>query len=88
MLATHGELPDRTRPGEVNFPDPGEVRLVDGKMDGPGHGDLAEALAAFANSRGDAPRPGARDETREVAGSLSTGSKVRALRFVGSMGIA
>ena len=68
MLATRSELLEKIRLGEDNFLELKEVRFAGGKIRGPKQDDLADELAALANSRGGVLLPGVHDETREVLG--------------------
>ncbi len=52
MFATRSELLEKIRLGEDNFLELKEVRFAGGKIRGPEQNDLADELAAFANSRG------------------------------------
>ena len=68
MLATRSELLEKLRLGEDNFLELKEVRFAGGKIRGPKQDDLADELAALANSRGGVLLLGVHDETREVLG--------------------
>ena len=68
MLATRSELLEKIRLGEDNFLELKEVRFAGGKIRGPKQDDLADELAALANSRGGVLLLGVHDETREVLG--------------------
>jgi predicted HTH transcriptional regulator len=68
MLATRSELLEKIRLGEDNFLELKEVRFAGGKIRGPEQNDLADELAAFANSRGGVLLLGVHDRTREVLG--------------------
>ena len=52
MFATRSELLEKIRLGEGNFLELKELRLAGGRIRGPTQDDLADELAAFANSRG------------------------------------
>lgn len=68
MLATRSELIDKIRLGEDSFLELKEVRFAGGKIRGPEQTDLADELAAFANSRGGVLLLGVHDKSREVLG--------------------
>ena len=68
MLATRSELLEKLRLGEDNFLELKEVRFAGGRIRGPKQDDLADELAALANSRGGVLLLGVHDETREVLG--------------------
>ena len=68
MFAMRSELLEKIRLGEDNFLEFKEVRFAGGKIRGPGQDDLADELAAFANSRGGVLLLGVHDKTREVVG--------------------
>lgn len=68
MFATRSELLEKIRLGEDNFLELKEVRFAGGKIRGPEQNDLADELAAFANSRGGVLLLGVHDKTREVLG--------------------
>ncbi len=68
MFATHSELLEKIRLGEDSFLELKEVRFAGGKIRGPEQNDLADELAAFANSRGGVLVLGVHDKTREVLG--------------------
>ncbi|MBA2491120.1 MAG: putative DNA binding domain-containing protein [Gammaproteobacteria bacterium] len=68
MFATRSELLEKIRLGEDSFLELKEVRFASGKIRGPGQNDLADRLAAFANSRGGVLVLGVHDKTREVLG--------------------
>lgn len=68
MLATRSELIDKIRLGEDSFLELKEVRFAGGKIRGPEQNDLADELAAFANSRGGVLLLGVHDKSREVLG--------------------
>ena len=66
MFAMRSELLEKIRLGEDNFLELKEVRFAGGGIRGPGQDDLADELAAFANSRGGVLLLGVHDNTREV----------------------
>ena len=68
MFAMRSELLEKIRLGEDSFLELKELRLAGGRIRGPAQDDLADELAAFANSRGGVLLLGVRDETREVLG--------------------
>ena len=68
MFAMRSELLEKIRLGEDNFLELKELRLAGGRIRGPAQDDLADELAAFANSRGGVLLLGVRDKTREVLG--------------------
>ena len=68
MFSMRSELLEKIRLGEDNFLEFKEVRFAGGKIRGPGQDDLADELAAFANSRGGVLLLGVHDKTREVVG--------------------
>ncbi len=68
MLGTRGELIDKIRLGEDSFLELKEVRFAGGKIRGPAQHDLADELAAFANSAGGVLLLGVEDRSREVLG--------------------
>ena len=68
MFAMRSELLEKIRLGEDNFLEFKEVRFAGGKIRGPEQDDLADELAAFANSRGGVLLLGVHDRTREVVG--------------------
>ncbi len=68
MFATRGELLEKIRLGEDNFLELKEVRFAGGNIRGPRQNELADELAAFANSRGGVLLMGIDDNTREVLG--------------------
>ena len=68
MFATRGELLEKIRLGEDSFLELKEVRFAGGKISGPVQDDLADEVAAFANSRGGVLLLGVDDKSREVAG--------------------
>jgi predicted HTH transcriptional regulator len=68
MLGTRGELLEKIRLGEDSFLELKEVHFAGDKVRGPEQRDLADELAAFANSRGGVLVLGLRDQPREVVG--------------------
>lgn len=68
MLATRTELLEKIRLGEDSFLELKEVRFAGGKIRGPEQNDLADEVAAFANTRGGVLLLGVHDKTREVLG--------------------
>lgn len=68
MLRTRQELLDKIRLGEDSFLEFKDVRFSGGKIRGPKPDDLADEIAAFANSRGGVLLLGIDDETREPVG--------------------
>jgi ATP-dependent DNA helicase RecG len=69
MFSTRTELLEKIRLGEDNFLELKEVRFAGEKIRGPEQCDLADELAAFANSRrGGVLVLGVHDKTREVLG--------------------
>ena len=67
MFATRTELLEKIRLGEDSFLELKEVHFAGGKVRGPTQNDLADELAAFANTRGGVLLLGV-DDTREVRG--------------------
>lgn len=68
MLGTRGELIEKIRLGEDSFLELMEVRFAGGKVRGPTQDDVADELAAFANSAGGVLLLGVQDRPREVNG--------------------
>ncbi len=68
MFADKAELLDKIRLGEDSYLELKEVRFAGGKVRGPRQDDLADELAAFANSRGGVLVLGVDDKTREILG--------------------
>lgn len=68
MFATRTELLEKVRLGEDSFLELKEVRFAGGKVRGPTQNDLADELAAFANTRGGVVLLGVDDATRQVLG--------------------
>ncbi len=68
MLATRSELLEKIRLGEDSFLELKEVKFAGDKLRGPSQDDLADELAAFANSAGGVLLLGVEDRSREVVG--------------------
>jgi predicted HTH transcriptional regulator len=68
MLATRSELLEKIRLGEDSFLELKEVRFAGNKVRGPTQDDLADELAAFANSAGGMLVLGVEDKSRAVTG--------------------
>lgn len=68
MLGTRAELLEKIRLGEDSFLELKEVKFAGGKLRGPTQEDLADELAAFANSAGGVLLLGVKDCSREVLG--------------------
>ncbi len=68
MFSTRSELLEKIRSGEDGFLELKEVRFAGGKIRGPTQDDLADELAAFANSQGGMILLGVHDKTRETVG--------------------
>ena len=68
MFATRTELLEKVRLGEDSFLELKEVRFAGGKVRGPTQNDLADEIAAFANTRGGVLLLGVDDHAREVLG--------------------
>lgn len=68
MLGTRAELIEKIRLGEDSFLELKEVKFAGGKVRGPAQDDLADELAAFANSAGGVLLLGVVNHTREVLG--------------------
>lgn len=68
MLATRSELLEKIRLGEDSFLELKEVRFAGNKVRGPTQDDLADELAAFANSAGGVLLLGVEDKSRTVIG--------------------
>ena len=68
MLDTREALIDKIRLGEDSFLELKEVRFSADKLSGPSQSDLADELAAFANSRGGVLVLGVSDKSRTVIG--------------------
>ena len=68
MFETRTELLEKVRLGENNFLKLKEVRFAAGKVQEPTHNDLADELAAFANTHGGVLLLGVEDASRRVIG--------------------
>lgn len=68
MFESKRELLDKIRLGENTFLELKEVRFAGGKIRGPGRDELADELAAFANSHGGICLLGVADKPREIVG--------------------
>lgn len=68
MFATRTELLDKIQLGEDSFLELKEVRFAGGKLKGPTQNDLADELAALANSAGGVLLLGVEDKRRAVLG--------------------
>lgn len=68
MFATRSELLGKIRLGEDSYLELKEVRFAGEKLRGPEQNDLADELAAFANSRGGVLVLGVHDKSRDVTG--------------------
>ena len=68
MFDSEIELLEKIRLGESTFLEYKEVRFRGHRVSGPSRNDLADELAAFANSRGGVFVFGVDDETHEVIG--------------------
>jgi predicted HTH transcriptional regulator len=68
MFGTRAELIEKIRLGEDSFLELKEVKFAGGKVRGPAQEDLADELAAFANSAGGVLLLGVENSTREVLG--------------------
>lgn len=68
MLSTRSELLEKIRLGEDSFLELKEVRTAGSKIRGPAQDDLADELAAFANSAGGVLLLGVEDKRRDVLG--------------------
>ena len=68
MFDSKVELLERIRLGESTYLEFKEVRFSGGRVSGPSRNDLADELAAFANSRGGVFVFGVDDETHEIIG--------------------
>ncbi len=68
MFTMRSELLEKIRLGEDSFLELKELRFAGGRIRGPTQDDLADELAAFANSRGGVLLLGVHDKTREVLG--------------------
>jgi predicted HTH transcriptional regulator len=68
MFGTRSELLEKIRLGEDGFLELKEVRFAGDKIRGPSQVDLADEMAAFANSAGGVLVLGVEDKSREVVG--------------------
>ena len=68
MFDSRKELLDKIRLGEATFLELKEVRFSGSRVRGPGRNELADELAAFANSRGGVCLLGVEDRLREIVG--------------------
>ncbi|MDR1163243.1 MAG: putative DNA binding domain-containing protein [Candidatus Accumulibacter sp.] len=68
MRLTHAELLKKIRLGEDSYLELKEVRFAGDKLRGPSQDDLADELAAFANSAGGVLVLGVEDKSRAVVG--------------------
>ena len=68
MLNTRSELLEKIRLGEDSFLELKEVRVAGSKIRGPEQNDLADEMAAFANSHGGVLVLGVQDKSRDVTG--------------------
>ena len=68
LLMTRSELLEKIRLGEDSFLELKEVRFAGHKIRGPAQTDLADELAAFANSAGGVLILGIEDKSRQVVG--------------------
>jgi len=68
VLNTKSELLEKIRLGEDSFFELKEVRFAGDKIRGPSQNDIADELAAFANSRGGVSLFGVDDSTRDIVG--------------------
>tara|TARA_R110001592_G_scaffold143304_1_gene366018 strand:+ start:67968 stop:69239 length:1272 start_codon:yes stop_codon:yes gene_type:complete len=68
MFGTRSELLEKIQLGEDSFLELKEVRFAGDKIRGPSQADLADELAAFANSAGGVLVLGVEDKSREVVG--------------------
>lgn len=68
MFGTRSELLEKIQLGEDSFLELKEVRFAGNKIRGPSQVDLADELAAFANSAGGVLVLGVEDKSREVVG--------------------
>lgn len=68
MFGTRSELLDKIQLGEDSFLELKEVRFAGNRIRGPSQTDLADELAAFANSAGGVLVLGVEDRNREVVG--------------------
>lgn len=68
MRGTRDELIEKIRLGEDSFLELKEVRFAGGKVRGPSQEDLADELAAFANSEGGVLVLGVEDKSKNIIG--------------------
>ena len=68
MFDSRKELLDAIRLGETSFLELKEVRFSGTKIAGPARDDLADEIAAFANSRGGVVVLGVEDKSRDLVG--------------------
>ncbi len=68
MFESPTELLQKIRLGEVTSLDLRTVRLKDGQVSDPKHDELADELAAYANTHGGVPVLGVDDKTRDIVG--------------------
>jgi ATP-dependent DNA helicase RecG len=68
MLTSKAELLEKIRLGEDSYLELKEVRFSGERINAPSRSDLADELAAFANSRGGILLLGVHDKTREILG--------------------
>ena len=68
MFDSRKELLDKIRLGEATFLELKEVRFSGRRVRGPRRDELADELAAFANSRGGVCLLGVEDRLREIVG--------------------
>ena len=68
MFDSRKELLDAIRLGETSFLELKEVRFAGRKVVGPSRDDLADEIAAFANSRGGVLVLGVEDKSRDIVG--------------------
>ncbi|MBL8214963.1 MAG: ATP-binding protein, partial [Bryobacterales bacterium] len=68
MLDTKADLLERIRLGEDSFLELKEVRTAGTRITAPDRHDLADELAAFANTRGGVCVLGVDDKTRHILG--------------------
>ncbi len=67
-MFTRSELLEKINLGEDNFLELKEVRFSGGKIRGPKQNELADEIAAFANTRGGILLLGVNDKTHEILG--------------------
>ena len=68
MFPSKTELLEKIRLGEDSYLEIKEVRFSGERVSAPSRSDLADELAAFANSRGGVLALGVQDKTREILG--------------------